>query len=222
MSCDKYKALLNDYVDQTLSAEDAVTVGKHCAACENCKAGIESIRRQQQLLRSLPVPAASGEFKKRVIESAVQGLHQQTGVKQGYLFKFAAAAMVSALVLWFGLLNVSPQDKSLQNIVMVGDQVRDISLAIDSEQDLDAVVMYVEISDNLELKGLGNKKQVNWTTGLQKGVNVISLPVVGIAKGDGAITTRVQLNGKEKVMQIKTRYKLPGNVFYEIEAMKQG
>jgi Putative zinc-finger len=222
MSCDKFKTLLYDYVDQALSAEDAEAVDKHCSSCESCTHDIQSIRTQRQLLQSLPVPAASEDFKQRAIRSAVQGSGQETGKNQGYFYKFAAAAMVSAFVLWLGMLNVTQKDKGSPVFVMVSDQARDISVAIDSEQDLDVVEMYVEISDNLELKGLGNKKQVNWTTGLQKGVNVISLPVVGIAKGDGAITTRVQLKGKEKVMHIKTRYKGPGNVFYNLDSMKQG
>lgn len=222
MSCDKFKTLLYDYVDQALSAEDAEAVDKHSTSCESCAHDIQSIRAQRQLLQSLPVPAAAEGFKQRVIKSAVQVSAHDTAKNQGYLYKFAAAAMISALVLWFGMLNVTEKDKGSPVFVMVSDQVRNISVAIDSEQDLDAVEMYVEISDNLELKGLGNKKQINWTTGLQKGVNVISLPVVGIAKGNGAITTRVQLKGKEKVMHIKTRYKGPGNVFYNLDSMKQG
>ena len=82
--------------------------------------------------------------------------------------------------------------------------------------------MRVELSDNLELKGFGNKKQIHWTTHLREGVNVISLPIVGIAQGRGDITTRIQLNGKEKVMRIKTEYKLPDSVLYKGDFVLQG
>ncbi len=224
MNCDRYEALLNDYVDQVLSEDDAKAVFKHSFACESCTESIEAIRLQKQLLRSMPVPAVSEGFKKRVIESAVrnpaQNSGQQPAAKQGFYYKFAAAAMISALVLWLGMLNITPRDDT-PYLVLVGDQVRNITVAIVSEQALDSVEMHVEISENLELKGMGNKKQINWTTGLREGVNVISLPVVGIAIGEGEITTRVHLDGKEKVMHIRTKYKQPGNVYYGVDAILQ-
>jgi len=48
------------------------------------------------------------------------------------------------------------------------------------------------------------------------------LPIVGIAQGDGDITTRIRLNGNEKVMHIKTHYTLPGSVLNENGVVYQG
>ena len=224
MNCEKTQSLLNDYIDDTLSDIDFEVVHKHCHTCDCCARRLEVLRLQKESLRGLPVPPASNGFEKRVVATAIQNARaaQNLHNKQGSFYKFATAAMISALVLWLGLFNDTKTGKDDLYLVSVGDEVRTIKVAIDSEQALEAVNMRVELSDNLELKGFGNKKEIHWTTHLREGVNVISLPIVGIAQGEGDITTRIRLNGKEKVMRIKTEYKLPDNVLYEGNVILQG
>lgn len=224
MNCEKTQSLLNDYIDDTLSVIDFEVVDKHCHTCDCCARQLESLRLQKESLRTLPVPPASNGFEKRVVATAIQ--HAQASQKlrnnQGSFYKFATAAMISALVLWLGFFNDTKTGKDDLYLVSVGDEVRTIKVAIDSEQALEAVNMRVELSENLELKGFGNKKHIQWTTHLREGVNVISLPIVGIAQGEGDITTRIHLNGKEKVMRIKTEYKLPDSVLYKGNMVLQG
>ena len=224
MHCEKTQSLLNDYIDDTLSVIDLEVVHNHCHTCDCCARQLEALRIQKESLRTLPVPPASNGFEKRVVATAIQHAQtsQQLRNKQGSFYKYATAAMISALVLWLGFLNDTKTGKDDLYLVSVGDEVRTIKVAIDSEQALETVNMRVELSDNLELKGFGNKKQIHWTTHLREGVNVISLPIVGIAQGEGDITTRIQLNGKEKVMHIKTEYKLPDSVLYKGNMVLQG
>ncbi len=224
MNCEKTQSLLNDYIDNTLSVLHAEVVNNHCHTCDCCARQLASLRIQKESLSSLPVPSASDGFEKRVVAAAIQHAQatQNRHNKQGSFYKFATAAMISALVLWLGLFNDTKTAKDDLYLVSVGDEVRTIKVAIDSEQALEAVNMRVELSDNLELKGFGSKKEIHWTTHLREGVNVISLPIVGIAQGEGDITTRIRLNGKEKVMHIKTEYKLPGSVLYQGNVILQG
>ncbi len=224
MKCEKTQSLLNDYIDDTLSVLHAEVVNNHCHTCADCARQLESLRLQKEALKSLPVPPASDGFEKRVFATAAQDTRAAQNIhnNQGSFYQFATAAMISALVLWLGLFNDTKTGNDDLELVIVGEEIRIIKVAIDSEHALDAVNMRVELSDNLELKGFGNKKQIHWTTHLRQGVNVISLPIVGIAQGEGDITTRIQLNGKEKVMRIKTEYKLPDSVLYQGSRVLQG
>jgi anti-sigma factor RsiW len=224
MKCEKIQNLLNDYIDDTLSVLHAEGVKHHCHTCDDCARQLEGLRIQKESLSTLPVPPASDGFEKRVFARAIQDAPttKKNHSKPGSFYKFATAAMLSALVLWLGLFNDTKTVKDGLYLVSVGDEVRTIKVAIDSEQALDAVNMRVELSDNLELKGFGSKKLIQWTTRLNEGVNVISLPIVGIAQGEGDITTRIHLNGQEKVMRIKTEYKLPGSVLFQGDMVLQG
>jgi hypothetical protein len=221
MTCEQIQVLLNDYIDDELSAADAGAVSSHCFSCECCSDRLEQLRSQRELIQSLPVPHASANFEKRVIENAVRQAHPavHSQFRSRSIYLAAAASILVALVLWLGLFNDTMVNEKTQYIATVSDQVQTINVAIDSDKNLEAVNLRVELSDNLELAGFGNKKTIDWTTQLQKGVNVISLPVVGIAQGKGDITTRIRLNGKEKTMRINTQYKLPDRVFYETDAV---
>ena len=215
MNCQDIKPLLDDYIDQTLSAPRRELVDAHCHQCDSCARLVEMMNRQAGILRSIPVPGPSTGFGRRVIDNAIHDnspAQRQPG-SANLVAKFAAAAMLSALAFWFGLAEFSGQSDTDYYQASVGDDVSTITLAIDAEDALDAVSLRVELSDNLELQGFGSKRSINWSAPLKQGVNVISLPVIGIAQGEGEITARVKLKGKQKVMHIKTRYRQPGSVY---------
>ncbi len=223
MTCEKIQSLLNDYVDNELSVLHVEVVKKHCDTCEACSRTLDGLLALKFALKTLPVPRPSEGFEKRVIKAAIQDARSAEHIagQHGSLVKFAAVAMISAVALLVGLLyQPSSLDKS-QVFVKVGNEVRTIKVAIDADKALEAVNLRVDLSDNLELAGFGNKKQISWSADLHKGVNVISLPIIGIAQGKGDVTTRIRLNGKEKIMRIETQYTLPGNVLYENGGMLQ-
>ena len=227
MKCDEVKVLINAYIDQSLSADDVAEFERHCTDCHACSLEVDALLRQKQLLASLPAAELDTEVKKRLLDTAVKTVERvpqkaKTALIPSTVYRFAAVAMISAIALFAAMPYIStPGDKG-EYMVMVSDQVQTITVAIESEQAIDTVKMHVELSDNLELKGFGSKRQVNWDAGLKKGVNVISLPIIGIAQGEGDITTRVQINGNEKVMRIKTQYRQPGSVYYGPVEVMQG
>lgn len=222
MSCDKIQSLLNDYVDGELPVLHVEVVKKHCDTCEACSARLEGLRAQKLTLKSLPVVPASEGFEKRVIKDAIKEASSHASSQHNGLLKLAAVAMISALVLWVGLINQPSGVDESQILVDVGNEVRTIKVAIDADKAIEAVSLRVDLSDNLELAGFGSKRQITWNANLHKGVNVISLPIIGIAQGKGDITTRINLNGKEKIMRIETQYKLPDSVLYENSGVLQG
>lgn len=229
MKCEQIQLFFDDYIDNTLTPLQADAVTQHCNRCEVCSAQLKRMQVQKQALKLLPVPPASHGFEKRVIRNAINNarLEQPAVHRQLPFYKIAAAAMISAIVLWLGVFYDPAIIKKgiiedTEYLVTVDNEVHFIKVAIDSEQAMESVDLRIELSDNLELAGFGNKKHINWTTGLQQGVNVLSLPIIGIAQGKGDITTRVRINNKEKVMRITTQYKTPGSVLYDNRAIEHG
>jgi len=218
--CKHTLALLNDYVDKVLPDELAAQVKSHCHACASCGAELEALRQQAVIISSIPSPRVPQGLGDRVISRAIMAAEdagtpaRPAHTERRLMAGFAMAAMLSALVVWLGFIDtqVPAQDPLM---FMVDNEVRNVTVAIDAEEGLDEVSMHVEISDNLEVQGFGSRKTISWTTHLNPGVNVISLPVIGIAQGDGEITTRIESKGKQKVMRIKTRYKRPGSVYLD-------
>jgi len=220
--CKHTLALLNDYVDEVLPDELAAQVGSHCDGCASCGAELAALRLQAGIISSIPVPRVPEGLGERVISRAIAAAEAKADDRSArpahserrLVAGFAMAAMLSALVVWLGFIDTqAPAEDPL--MFMVDNEVRNVTVAIDAEEGLDDVSMHVEISDNLEVQGFGSRRTISWTTRLKPGVNVISLPVIGIAQGDGEITTRIKSKGKQKVMRIKTRYKQPGSVYLD-------
>jgi hypothetical protein len=90
---------------------------------------------------------------------------------------------------------------------LIGDEVQTLKVAIESAHQVDSIRMTIDVSDNLEISGYQDQKVISWNTRLEKGTNIIALPVSAIAQGDGEINARVGLQDREKVFRIKTRYK---------------
>jgi len=216
MQCKQVQLLLNDYIDRELSVFLEKTVIDHCAACPRCAKDLALLQQQQQALASLTDSPLSEYTKKRLFRQATADDSAVSGyppVKSSY--RFAAVAMLAVVVLLLSFIYY-PGNNNAQSthLVTVDNGVHTVKVAIDSRENLDGVSFRVNLSDNLELAGFGNKKQIQWTGGLHKGVNIISLPIIGIARGNGEVITRIRLHGKEKTMRINTRYRQADSMMY--------
>ena len=221
MNCDKVQTVINDYIDDDLSADQTAALQRHITGCESCARHLELLTAQQAALQTLPYKALAPKAEQGLLRQAIKHAEQENNtVHHGY--KLAVAAMFAIMVIALSVFYPSKDHSNAENFIAVNNNVHTVRVAIDAEKALKGVELRVDLSANLELDGFGNKKQISWTTGLRKGVNIISLPIIGIAKGDGNITTHIQLNGKEKVMHIKTHYKQPDSAFYAPNNVMQG
>ena len=211
MECWTVNELLQDYIDEKLVSADAGSVFDHHKKCAACAEQYTDALAVIEILRAVRVPPSSPGFSTRVIEQATRS-ENTARVK---LLPYVAGGIAAGLIAFFLLVSsfFSPviEDQSMP-VVLMGGGFQTIKVAIDSGQSIDSVELSIDISDNLALAGYGNQKSISWNSKLSQGVNVIALPVSALALGDGIITTRVRLDGKEKVFIIKTRYQSPGNV----------
>ncbi len=224
MQCKQVQLLLNDYIDRDLSVLQTKGVVEHCATCQNCAKDLALLQQQQQALTSLPVSSLSEYTKKRLFRQATAddcAVHGYLPVKLSY--RFAAVAMLAVVVLLLSFIYYPGNGNNVRSmhLITVDNGVHTVKVAIDSKENLDGVSFRVDLSDNLQLAGFGNKKQIQWMGGLHKGVNIISLPIIGIAQGNGEITTRIFLHGNEKIMRINTRYRQVDGMVYDNDNIRQ-
>jgi hypothetical protein len=161
-----------------------------------------------EALKGIHVPPSSPGFSARVIENATKTKRTRIANLLRYVTSGIAASFIilAVLVSTFSSPVFESQDWP---VVFIDGEFQIIKVAINSAHSIDSVEMTVQISDNLAIEGYENQKHISWNTNLSQGVNVIALPVSAIALGDGEITTRVRLNGKERIFTIKTRYPSP-------------
>lgn len=212
MNCNQTDALLQDYINEDLSDTLVKAVSNHHQSCNECYRKHENMLNIITDLHELPVPAHSEDFVERALDKASteHDLHKQA-------LPVIGSALAAGLAVWFFFSSTFfsvPVNNGYD--VVVGNEVQTIKVAINSESAIEGVSISIELSPNLELAGFGHRKFVNWNTSLREGVNIISLPIVGIASGYGEIITHIQLYDEEKTMRIKTHYKTPENVRHYI------
>ncbi len=217
MNCEQVNNLLQDYIDGDLPEAQLKALTEHHQICSTCESNYRKAVQIRTLLQTMPVPPASEGFVDRVLNKAQHSSDNQKPV----IYKAFAGAIAAGFAIWFitaSTLLTTPVNtqNSTNDIykVMVSNEIKTIKVAIESKYKLSNVQMSIELSPNLELAGFGSRTSINWNTQLKKGINLIQLPILGLAAGDGEIITRIQMNGKEKIMHIRTNYQIPDNVWH--------
>jgi anti-sigma factor RsiW len=101
-ACEKYEALLEDYLNGDLSAADAKTVTEHWQGCAGCRAALQSAAASLRLLKvaaptSDPGPGFSRVVIARIREKSAGGANfWQPFVSFGW--RFAATATLALAV----------------------------------------------------------------------------------------------------------------------------
>lgn len=203
MNCGQVDNLLQDFIDDELSTADHAAVVGHHRGCSVCADKYLDALLVIDSLKNLEVPPASADFASRAIVAASRA-GQRPFIRAPRRLANAIAASLAMLALVVVLMNLNTADED-NAVVLLGDEVKVIKVAIDSAYAIDGVKMTIDISQNLEISGYEDQKIISWSTDLKKGTNVIALPISAVALGEGEITTRVRLNERVKIFRIKTR-----------------
>lgn len=207
---------MDDFVMGRLSESEASEFSRHLSSCKGCKREFLNTKMIVERLQNLTVPATPAYFADQVISKAVRKRGAYQPVR---LLSYVASGIAASFAILFVLAStmLDPQDSMRSSpVVLIGDEIRTVKLAIESARAVEGIQMTIDLSDNLQISGYENLKTISWGTRLEKGTNVIALPISAIARGDGEIRTRVQIQGSEKVFTFDTRYKSsdPGNAQY--------
>lgn len=208
MNCQATNNLLQEFIDGRLAGLEAELVCAHLKECSACSVKYQDTLAVVELLKEVRVPPASPDFPTRILKHATNTSAPSASRRLPHVIGSIAASVIVLFILVSVMINPVPDD-SRTPIVLIGDEVRTIKVAIESAHAVDSIKMTIDLTDNLEISGYQNQKNISWYTRLEKGTNIIALPVSAIAQGNGEITTRVGLSDREKVFKIKTRYQSP-------------
>ena len=211
MKCRAAKNLMQEAINGKLNGADTGLFSAHLDECAACREDYRQSSNLLEMLRGIPVPPPSAGFADRALSNATRLQPARAGSRKYYVTGGIAASLV-AVFLMISVMTGPGPDQPSADIVMIDGQVKTIRVAIESSRVIDNIEMTIDVSDNLEIEGYGNQQEISWTTRLERGVNLIALPVTAIAAGDGEIVARVGHDGDQKVFRIRTRYQAEGNV----------
>lgn len=223
MKCTDVQKYLDDYLDDAMSLGEQKAVESHIEQCASCQQALQAHTMVREALRSMPVEAASADFEEKVF--ATVRSHYGTGSSRHSSNRFVAGfatAMVAGLALWFTSTVFTPQldEQAPQTVTVAMNQTRTVKLMFDAATDLEQVTLKVELPDNIELEGYAGQKQLVWQTNLNKGQNILALPVIAIGNGQGELVAQLSYGDKTKRFRILLRTAADGALIYQINKLK--
>ena len=172
----------------------------HLVACELCRHWYEDFELRAALAAQ-PVPPPSPGFVDRALANAAQA-DAQGRVR---LWTMGGAVAAAVLALAIGVAGVlRPGQESGQ--VFGPASTRLVNVVIEARDDRSQALVTVELTEELELEGYGDRRRIEWHTDLAKGRNLLALPVR--VRSGAAGDLRIALSyegGTRKEMHIPVR-----------------
>jgi len=199
MDCRQLQQCIDDYLDGVLPSGELRLAETHLAGCTDCQSQIKQIQELRHALRSLPVPAPSPDFSRRVLARA---RHQQQ--RHQRVWGGLASAMAACLVIWIGVALYQPATHSpgIDAIIMGISETRKVKLVFNAPDNFQQVTLQLKLSDNIELAGFTGRKEIEWQTALKKGANTLVLPVTATADGQAELVAHIKHQGKIRTFRI--------------------
>jgi len=223
MKCTDVQKYLDDYLDDAMSLGEQKAVESHIEQCASCQQALRAQDAIRQALRTLPVDEASPDFEDRVFAEVRShyGRRNKRHSSSRFVAGFATA-MVAGLALWFTSTVFIPQieQPSPQTVTVAMNQTRTVKLMFDAATDLASVTLKVELPDNIELEGYAGQKQLVWQTNLNKGQNILALPVMAIGNGQGELVAQLSYGDKTQRFRILLKTADNGALIYRVNKLK--
>ncbi|NMT63335.1 zf-HC2 domain-containing protein [Marinobacter orientalis] len=220
MLCNECKNSLGSWVRSELSAAQASRIEGHLAVCKDCAV----VARNEQavfdsLLHSQTLPPPSSGFEERVLAAATGKDRQARNGSRGYGWSTPvaggaiAAALVVGIALGFGWkpepgpgtdLAFSKAEGPASDATLVAEPVaRNVRLAFSSREALEGVTLTVELPPHVEVSSYPGHQKLSWKVDLDKGENIVNLPLNILFSGDGELVAHLDDGGRTKTFRTR-------------------
>ena len=225
MQCADFLKYVDDRLDKQLSDVTGAAMDEHLEHCAGCRAAFAEEKALRDALRNMPVPDAQAGFAARALRraAAANAVAHQRGRKRAFAGGFAAA-LVAGFVLWFvsGVYETnrdagvaSPQ---LAEVTISLHETRRVALSFNAPEDMKKVRVSLSLPEHVELEGYPGRHQIAWYTKLQKGNNILTLPLSALRSDKGVFT--VKIGTGETAQQLRFYLNVVKPEFSTLESLK--
>lgn len=166
----------------------------------------------RQALKRLPAPEPRPGFVERALANATRqpaAPAKERSIGLGHLFSrwetWIGAALGGAVAAVLTIILLRPVEQAAptpMGISLALNETRAIDVLIDSERELDGATIRIVASGSVALDGFENEHEIGWRAHLERGSNVLSLPVVARSTGNGQLVAVIEHGGRTRRMTI--------------------
>lgn len=161
----------------------------------------------------MPVPPLRPGFVDEALARAVASHERKVARPAGAFGRWETwfGIAVGAAVATAALLVLRPQlpAGTEAGITLAVNESRNVDILIDSERTLDDATIRVVTTGSVELDGFDDKHTAEWQTHLERGRNVLSLPVVARGTGSAQLVAVIEHDGRTRRVAVTLIVKQP-------------
>jgi hypothetical protein len=174
---------------------------------------VDDLQKLRESLRAMPVPEPRHGFVDRALGVAsgrkpptVRGF--QVAIRMPSTWWAAGVGALAASLAWLALF-VHTSAVPDSRLTLALNESRDVPLVIDAERNLDGAIIRLSVSGSVGLAGYGEQHEIEWTTSLTQGANLLSLPVFARVQGDGLVVAVIEHEGRTRQLSVALRVVAP-------------
>ena len=204
MNCLEIQKKLDDLLDGSLDDAEKASLEAHLKGCAQCREARDAAQALRGALRALPVEGPSEGFYERALHHAME--HDR---RRPHFFVGGAIAAGFALMLVGSLLFKQPAmetgqgARDIPGLTISLNEERDVKLVFNSTQALAQATFTVVLPPGVELRGYPDQREITWQGSLQKGKNLLVLPLIARNEGSGELTAYVSHGDKRKAFRLR-------------------
>jgi hypothetical protein len=162
-------------------------------------------------LRRMPTPEPRVGFVERALARATQQratpalLPARLGRFLSRWETWAGAALGAAAAAAMSFILLRPVDStqtSRPQLALTLHETRNLDVLIDSERELKGATIRIAATGSVALDGFDNEQHIDWQADLERGSNLLSLPVVGRTAGSGELVAVIEHEGRTQRVAI--------------------
>ena len=113
----------------------------------------------------------------------------------------ACGAAVAATLTWF-ILRPAVSPPPDHGITLAVNETRNIDVLIDSERALEDATIRIVVSGGVALDGFDGDREIDWHASLERGSNLLSLPVIAQRAGTARLVAIIEHGGKTRSIEV--------------------
>jgi hypothetical protein len=167
----------------------------------------------RQALRRMPTPEPRAGFVERALARATAQQRETQALLPARLRRFlsrwetwAGAALGAAAAAAVAFFLLRPLDSTFgeqPQLALTLHQTRNVDVLIDSERELKGATIRIAATGSIALEGFDDEKHVDWQADLERGSNLLSLPVVARTAGKGRLVAIIEHAGRTRRVAVE-------------------
>jgi hypothetical protein len=166
----------------------------------------------RQALRRMPTPEPRVGFVERALARAAAQERATAALLPARLSRFvsrwetwagAALGAAAAAAMTFILLRpVDSTQPAQPQLALTLHETRNVDVLIDSERVLKGATIRIAATGSIALDGFDDEQHIDWQADLERGSNLLSLPVVARTAGSGELVAVIEHEGRTQRVAI--------------------